>query len=141
MTSTDPQQVLSAYQAAVLAKDVDALLTLYAEEVCVFDLWGVWAYSGAAAWRTVVEAWFGSLGSERVRVDFSEVQIRAGAELSMLHAVVTYQGQSAQGEALRAMQNRLSWVLERRANEWKIIHEHTSAPADLKTAQVMLSGA
>ncbi|AZI44728.1 DUF4440 domain-containing protein (plasmid) [Deinococcus psychrotolerans] len=141
MTSTDPQHVLSAYQAAVFARDVDALLALYAEEVCVFDVWGVWAYDGATAWRTAVEEWFGSLGDEQVQVSFSEVQVRAGDNLSTLHAVVTYQGQSARGEVLRAMQNRLTWVLERRLGGWKIIHEHTSAPANPETLKVMLAKA
>ena len=40
-----------------------------------------------------------------------------------------------QGDELRAMQNRLTWVLKFEVGEWKIIHEHTSVPigfADLK---------
>ena len=40
---------LAAYQAAVLAKDVDAFVALYHEDVCVFDLWGRWSYTGIAA--------------------------------------------------------------------------------------------
>jgi ketosteroid isomerase-like protein len=36
------------------------------------------------------------------------------------------------------MENRLTWALERRGGEWKIVHEHTSAPADFETAKVRL---
>lgn len=60
--------VLDAYAAAVLAKDADALVGLYANDVRVFDLWGQWAYDGATAWRRPVEEWFGSLGDERIVV-------------------------------------------------------------------------
>ena len=41
-----------------------------------------------------------------------------------------YRGLSADGEELRSMNNRLTWVLRKDANGvWKIVHEHTSAPA------------
>jgi ketosteroid isomerase-like protein len=44
-------QVLDSYKAAVKAKDVDAFVALYDQDVRVFDLWGVWSYQGVEAWR------------------------------------------------------------------------------------------
>jgi len=47
------------------------------------------------------------------------------------HAFVTFKGLSAEGTELRAMNNRLTWALERPPdNGWKIVHEHNSGPAD-----------
>jgi len=43
------QQMFDAYKAAVFAKDVDAFVALYHEDVCVFVLWGRWSYTGIAA--------------------------------------------------------------------------------------------
>jgi ketosteroid isomerase-like protein len=55
-----PEEMPDAYVAAVRAKDVDAFLALYAEDVRTFDLWSVWTYDGKDALREMVEEWFGS---------------------------------------------------------------------------------
>jgi len=41
----------------------------------------------------------------------------------------TFRGLTAEGEELRSMNNRLTWILRRDGHAWKITHEHTSAPA------------
>jgi ketosteroid isomerase-like protein len=52
---------------------------------------------------------------------------------------VTIKGLSADGDELRAMNNRLTWALRKTAGgEWKIVHEYTSAPIDVETSKVML---
>jgi ketosteroid isomerase-like protein len=134
-------RVLESYSSAVFATDIEAFMGLYDPGVRVFDAWGVWSYEGLAAWRRAVEGWFASLGSERVKVTFREVQTSAGRELSMVTAVVTYAGLSAQGEQLRAMQNRLTWVLRTTGNLLRIVHEHTSAPIGFNDSKAILQRA
>ncbi|GAA5514482.1 hypothetical protein Dcar01_03238 [Deinococcus carri] len=135
---TKPEQVLEAYRAAVYAKDVDALLSLYDEDVCVFDMWGSWSYDGADAWRGMVTNWFASLGTERVVVALEDVQTTLADGLAVIRAFVTYTGVSAEGNTLRAMHNRLTCVLRQQGDGWKIVHEHSSAPADFETGRVIL---
>jgi uncharacterized protein (TIGR02246 family) len=132
------EQVLEAYKAAVFAKDVDAFVALYDQEVRVFDMWGAWSYAGIAAWRGMVADWFGSLGSERVVIEMNDVQVIVAHDLAVAHAFVTYAGVSAEGKELRAMQNRLTWALKQNDGRWKIVHEHTSAPVDFETSKVLL---
>jgi uncharacterized protein (TIGR02246 family) len=123
-------EMLDAYAAAVRAKDVDAFLALYADDVRTFDLWDRWSYDGPDALRAMVTEWFGSLGSDVVAVEFDEVRTQAGDDVAAISAFTTYRGLSAEGEELRSMNNRLTWVLRRDADgTWKIVHEHTSAPA------------
>ncbi|MEP7060917.1 MAG: nuclear transport factor 2 family protein [Betaproteobacteria bacterium] len=62
-----------------------------------------------------------------------------GADVAVAHAFVTYKGVSAEGKALRAMDNRLTWVFRRAGDDWKIVHEPTSAPVDFATMNVMLN--
>jgi uncharacterized protein (TIGR02246 family) len=131
-------QVLESYKAAVTTKDVNAFVALYDQDVCIFDLWGEWSYKGIEAWRGMVTDWFGSLGTEHVIVDFNGVQTILGNDIAMVHAFVIYQGVSADGNKLRSMQNRLTWVLKHKDGVWKIIHEHTSAPVNLETLKVIL---
>jgi ketosteroid isomerase-like protein len=131
-------RVVESYRSAVLAKDADAFMSLYDPEVRVFDAWGIWSYEGAPAWRIAVEGWFASLGSERVAVTFADVRSSPGRDLAMVTAVVTYAGSSAQGEPLRSMQNRLSWVLRTSGHVLRIVHEHTSAPIGFDDSKAIL---
>ena len=131
-------RVLESYKAAVYAKDVPALMRLYDPKVRVFDTWGNWSYEGAASWQMAVEAWFTSLGAEKVKVSIDEVQASGSSDFAAVSAIVTYAGLSAQGVQLRAMQNRLSWVLKTSGHVLRVIHEHTSAPVGFEDMKAIL---
>lgn len=137
-TEKQVQRVLEAYKSAVLAKNVEAFMRLYDTDVRVFDTWGVWSYEGVAAWRVAVEGWFTSLGAEGAGVAFEDVQIIAEKDSAFVSAVVTYMGVSAQGEELRAMQNRISWALKTRGHVLRVVHEHTSAPIGFDDMKAIL---
>ena len=123
-------EMLAGYADAVRAKDVDAFLNLYADDVRTFDLRSVWSYDGKAALREMVAEWFGSLGTDTVRVEFDDVRSQAGDDVAAVSAFTTFRGLSAEGEELRSMNNRLTWILRKEGDgAWKIVHEHTSAPA------------
>ena len=132
------KRVLERYQAAVLAKDAEALIDLYTQDVRVFDAWGVWSHEGAPAWRKAVQRWFASLAGESVSVGAEDVRVAGAQDFAMVSAIVTYAGISATGERLRSMQNRLTWVLTRRGEAWKIAHEHTSAPVGVADFKAIL---
>jgi uncharacterized protein (TIGR02246 family) len=124
------EQMLEQYAAAVRAKDLDAFVGLYADDARTFDLWSEWSYDGKDALRGMVTEWFGSLGDDLVAVEWDEVRTEAGEEVAALSAFLTFRGLSADGEELRSMNNRLTWVLRKDGDgAWKIAHEHTSAPA------------
>jgi ketosteroid isomerase-like protein len=121
-------EVLKAYKTAVYERDVDAFLRLYDPEARVFDAWDVWSYEDAAARRSAIEQWFTSLGADRVKVIFDDVQITVGQDLAVVSAIGTYAAISTDGKELRSMQNRFTWALKLAGNAWKIVHEHTSTP-------------
>jgi uncharacterized protein (TIGR02246 family) len=125
------EQMLDSYAAAVRAKDVDAFVGLYADDVRTFDLWGVWSYDGKPAFREMVTEWFGSLpDDEVVAVEFDEIRTQAGEDVAAVSAFTTFAAVAPDGTELRSMNNRLTWILRKDADgAWKIAHEHTSAPA------------
>ena len=125
------EEMLERYAAAVRAKDVDAFMELYADDVRTFDLWQEWTYDGKSALRRMVAEWFGSLGpDEVVAVRFDDVRTQAGPEVAAVSAFTTFAAVSPDGTESRSMNNRLTWVLRKDADgTWKIAHEHTSAPA------------
>src|SRR5436305_3227404 len=124
-------EMLTAYAAAVRAKDVEAFLDLYADAARNLDLWSEWSYDGKDALRAMVAEWFGSLpDDEVVVVKFDDVRTHAGSEVAAVSAFTTFAAESSSGTELRSMNNRLTWVLRKDADgAWKIVHEHTSAPA------------
>jgi uncharacterized protein (TIGR02246 family) len=136
---TPVTHALAAYAAAVHAKDVEAFTALYADDVHVFDSWGHWQYSGIGEWRQMAAGWFGSLGDERVEVEFHDVRSSIGADIAFGHAAVTFTGVSAQGERQRSMTNRLTLNLAKQDGAWKIIHEHSSLPIDMESGKGIFS--
>lgn len=130
--------LLATYQAAVTAKNVKTLMHLYDPNVRVFDVWGAWSYEGAPAWQVAVEGWLMSLGSETVRVSFDELKTLVSGDMAMVTAIATYSAQSAQGELLRSLQNRFSWVLKRSGHVLRAVHEHSSAPLGFEDGKGIL---
>jgi ketosteroid isomerase-like protein len=129
---------LETYKSAVLAKNAETFMHLYAPDARVFDAWGTWSYESAAAWRVAVEGWFASLGNETCKVSFDEVQILGDASCAAMSAIVTYAGISPQGQEIRAMQNRISWVLKVSGHVLRVVHEHTSAPMGFEDSKAIL---
>ncbi len=125
------EEMLERYSAAVRAKDVDAFVGLYADDVRTFDLWERWSYDDRDALHAMVTEWFGSLADDEVvDVGFDEVRTQTGEDVGSVSAFTTFRALSPEGEELRSMNNRLTWVLRKEADgTWKIVHEHTSAPA------------
>jgi len=135
MNPSTPTAVLQAYASAVYDRNVEAFLQLYDPNARVYDTWGVWSYEGTPSRRQAIEGWFSSLGQERVKVSFDEVQATEGKELALLTATGRYAATGADGVEIRAMQNRFTWGLKLIDDRWLIIHEHTSVPigfSDLK---------
>jgi uncharacterized protein (TIGR02246 family) len=130
-------QMLDAYKTAVHDRNVSAFMDLYAPDAQVFDTWAVWSYESNDARRPTIEEWFGSLGTDRVKVSFEDVQATTGPELAVVTAIGTYAAISPEGVELRSMQNRFTWVLRNEAGIWKIIHEHTSMPIGFPDAKAI----
>jgi uncharacterized protein (TIGR02246 family) len=137
VTHQEPiQELLDDYEAAVAAKDVDAFVALYDNDVRVFDAFGSWSHDGAGEWRRTVAEWFGSVGNDRIAVEFHEVDTIIGVGVAAAHAIVTFKGLTPDGEELRAIHNRLTWTLRQtQEGAWRIVHEHTSVPIDVETSK------
>ena len=128
MTDEQPiRQALAAYQSAVLAKDVDAFVAIYADDARIFELWGTWVHD-IASWREMAKGWFAFLGDQRSVVEAHDVHTQVSGDMALLTASLTYRAVDAAGTELRSLDNRLSWVLRQRGARWLVVHEHTSVP-------------
>lgn len=132
------ESLFEAYKDAVYRKDLEAFLSMYDEELQVFDMWGRWSYDGLGAWRGMVTGWFSSLGAERDVVTFEEINIRSSGDLAVATAYVRFAAVATTGDELRHLHNRLTWIVRKRGGAWKIIHQHTSVPVDPGTLKAIL---
>ena len=136
------QTLLNAYQTAVRNKDVAAFAAIYHPDVTVFDFWAKWSYRGIDTWRAMAQDWFASLGDVHVLVEFEDIHTVASDELIVAYLCTTFRGiNTASGEELHSMQNRLSWVLQNHEGLWQVIHEHTSGPINPETTRVIFKRA
>jgi ketosteroid isomerase-like protein len=135
---TDLTSLFETYKNAVFQKDIAAFTSIYDENVLVFDMWGQWTYEGLPAWTAMAKDWFASLGTNRDAVDFGDIQVQASGELATATATVKFTAISDTGKELRFLQNRLTWIVQKKGNGWKIIHQHTSTPIDVETMKAIL---
>jgi ketosteroid isomerase-like protein len=130
--------LFTTYKTAIFEKDLPTFCSIFDEEVRIFDMWQEWTYEGLAAWREMAEGWFSSLGTNRDVVTFDDIRIEVDGELGVGTAFVRFTAVSSEGRELRYLEDRLTFVAKRKEGAWKIIHQHTSAPIDLKTMKVIL---
>ena len=131
------QPIFDRYKQAVYQKDTEAFLALFDDNVRIFDMWA-WSYDGLAAWREMVIGWFANLGADRDVVTFDDIRIQQSGDMAIASAIARFAAVSEKGEELRFLQNRLTWVVEKKNGVWKIIHEHSSGPVDGSTMKVQL---
>ena len=132
---SDPvSDIFEAYSSAVLAKDLDTFLDLYAPDALIFDSWGYWQAAGIEQWRERVTMWFDSLGEQLCQARFSDVVATVRDDVAFAHAAVRYSEVTPDGVETNFMMNRMTVTLAKADGVWRITHEHTSMPLDMESA-------
>lgn len=127
------------YVSAVAARNVSGLLDLYDPHVRVFDAWGVWEYDGIESWRVAVEGWLATDPGHRFDVRFTDTKVLGDAASGVMTAIANYTSLAPDGREVHAMQNRITWFVRHVADEWHIVHEHTSAPIGFEDMKAILN--
>jgi ketosteroid isomerase-like protein len=130
--------ILQKYETTVFHRDLEGHLALYSDQAQIFDAWDDWSFKGIEPLRKMVESWFVSLDEDRVKVEMSDLRTQSGGDIGYASAIVKFTAISKEGSPLRWLENRFTWVLERKHNEWKIMHQHSSSPANHETLKIEL---
>lgn len=136
MSQQEITAVLDAYAATVHARDVEGHLALHADDVHVYDAWDEFEARGKDALSTMTQQWFSSLGSERLRVHYEDLQVTSDGDVGFAHAAVVFVAESEDGDRLRAMKNRFTFGLHR-DGRWLIVHLHSSMPISFETMRAV----
>jgi ketosteroid isomerase-like protein len=116
------------YQDAAWHKDTTAMINLYDEQVVIFDMWDKGYCLSSSEWIKIIEEWLGSLGEEKVKVEFDMIKINQSEAVGFATALIQYKAISAEGAVLRSMKNRITLGFSKMGDTWKVKHQHTSAP-------------
>ena len=122
------EEFFKVYKNSVWCKDSSAMINLYDEQAVIFDMWNKSYTIDPSAWAKIIEDWFGSLGEEKVNVEFEMVKIHQSEDIGFASALIRFQAISPEGAVLRSMKNRITLGFSKSGDTWKVIHQHTSAP-------------
>lgn len=137
MTEDPVHAFLRDYAAAVLDRDLPRFVDLYAEDMQVFDSWNRWEYVGREDWAGMISAWFEGIRDVRVRVMPKDVKTWTDAHVAGGSATLEFAALDADGQPLRATENRLTVLLRNEGGTWRVVHQHTSVPVDFQSKQVV----
>ncbi|MFX0558579.1 YybH family protein [Maribacter sp. CXY002] len=126
------------YKNAVWQKDATMLLKLYANEVMSFDMWDIGYYKTLNEWTPEIENWLSSLGEEKVKVDFEMIKVFKSDTNGFASGLVEFQAINTQGAVIRKMKNRITVGFSRFKNDWKVVHQHVSAPVTSENLTAIL---
>ncbi len=123
------------FVAAFKAKDVDAIMKVYAPDqtLVVFDVVPPRQYVGAAAYRKDWQTFLSSFDGP-ITFELSDLDVVADRNLAYSHSIQHVAGTDKQGKKLD-LTVRVTDVYKKAHGRWQIIHEHVSVPVDLDTAK------
>lgn len=122
-----PESILERYSNAVENADKQALLALYSPKARIFDMTMPWEHRNLETWSDMIQQWFTHIKSTNGGAEASRIETHIADSLVVMTMFMDYYDTNEQG-GRDTMTNRLTWVLEPDGDDWKIIHEHTSAP-------------
>ncbi len=124
------QDFFTIYKQTTWDKDAEKMIALYHEDVVIFDMWEHGYQTGLATWSVVIKDWLGSLGEEKVKVLFEMIATQEDGNVGFASALITYEAISPNNTIIRSMKNRITLGFSSVEGNWKVIHQHTSAPLD-----------
>jgi uncharacterized protein (TIGR02246 family) len=124
------------FAAAVSAKDVDAIMKVYAPDVFVYDVVPPRQYVGAAAYRKDWESFMGGFKGP-VKFAIADLDVQVAGPVAWSHSVQHAVGVDPSGQP-SDVTVRVTDVYRETPAGWRIVQEHVSVPVDLATGKADL---
>ncbi len=121
------------YANAVYNKDVESFISIYDNNVLVYDTWEEWIKKDVKEIKSMATEWFDSLGNEKVKVEFTEVRVLESADQIVWIGEFKFYGLDQNDQIIRNISNRWTWVIKNINGSWKVVHEHSSLPINMET--------
>jgi len=131
------RQRVEDYAKAVSAKDIDGVMSLYAQRVVSFDLNPPLRYAGIDNKRRAWQAFFATYAGP-VAYEVRELEVVTDGELAYAHSLNHVRGTVASGH-VADLWVRWTVCFGRIEGVWLVVHDHVSVPADLEHGKAVLN--
>jgi ketosteroid isomerase-like protein len=135
-TTAELHELIETINAAVRAKDSDALVAHYAPDVVLFDLVDPLRYAGIDALRARLQQWFDSFDGP-LGYELHDMQLAVSADVAFCYSLNQVKGTRTGGQPLE-MVWRATLCFRRTAGRWLVTHGHSSVPFDMESNQASL---
>lgn len=133
--NTELHGLIDSWVAANLAKNLDAIIEHYAEDVLAFDAILQLQFKGRAAYRAHWQMCL-QMCAGPTTFEVRELQQEAGGELAFGHFLAYCGGTDAEGKS-QGCWLRVSQGYRKQSGRWLIAHEHFSVPFDPESGQAL----
>jgi uncharacterized protein (TIGR02246 family) len=134
-TQAQIQAIIDTYRQAVMTKDVEKVMTLYADDILSFDAIKALQFKGKEAYRAHWVACMEMCPGPHI-FEFHEIAIETGDNIAFAHWVANCGGTNDKGET-QSCWMRATACYRLVGGTWKIAHEHWSAPFDPMTGSTL----
>lgn len=134
-TQAQIQAIIDTYRQAVMTKDVEKVMTLYADDILSFDAIKALQFKGKEAYRAHWIACMEMCPGPHI-FEFHEIAIETGDNIAFAHWVANCGGTNDKGET-QSCWMRATACYRLVGGTWKIAHEHWSAPFDPMTGSTL----
>ena len=130
------KRVIEGGVEAVRARDIDGVMSIYAQEVVSFDIVPPLRYIGADAFRKVWEETFSSFQGP-IGYEIHDLSMTVGDDVAFTHSLNRISGTMNTGQKTNLW---LRWTTcFRKINgKWLIVHHQNSVPVDLEKGKAVL---
>ena len=127
---------LDRWTKAFAAKDVDAIMALYADDVIAYDIVPPLQYAGKAEYRSDYLQ-FLSQYADNVKVEVRDLHVGANGDLGYAAGLELISG-TLKGGHKSEVWVRFTSLFRKSGGRWLDFHDHVSVPADIESGKAML---
>jgi ketosteroid isomerase-like protein len=134
----DIRQRIDQLAGAIHAADIEAVMSIYTQDVVSFDIEPPLQHVGAQAkrrnWERVFAAYEQPLGYE-----IRDLTITVGDDVAFAHSLNRLSGTLKSGTTTAGFWVRATTCFRKVGGNWVITHDHVSAPLDVTTGGALLN--
>ncbi|WP_166359846.1 YybH family protein [Pseudomonas akapageensis] len=134
---TEIRDLIQRWQRAVVAKDIDAIVQPYADDIVAFDAVKALQFKGKQTYRDHWQACM-ALCPDAGIFDFEQLQVAAAQDVAFAHWLA-HCGPAREAGEDKSCYMRVTAGYKRIDGQWKVVHEHWSAPFDMETTKALFN--
>lgn len=135
-TETQIRELVEDWAQAVRTKDIDGLMGHYALDFKLFDICTELQSTGAKSYRQKWKYLFSQYEGP-ILCEMKDAKIIANDTVAFYHGLTHMGGKLVNGKEVD-MWLRVTVGYQKMNDQWKVVHEHVSVPADMETGFAML---